>query len=188
MFQKIEDYMLKSRDERTNHIRLDQECIEIGGLDSREYRGLLAHTLKTTIPSKKKFVCAHACNNHACSNPLHLYWATYAENLADARIAGRSKNISQNTLEKYGAEKAREIAVNNGRKGGLIGGKSAAKLRVLSESEIELWRKVFERSDIHRHGWLSRAQKELKCSHTWIRKVAKKYFPDLHFFTRQNEK
>ena len=188
MFEFIEQYMLKSKEERTKHINLEEKCIEIGGVDSTEYRGLLAHTLGTTIPTGKKVVCAHACNNHFCSNPRQLYWGTYSENLDDAIKSGRLKSRWHYIVEKHGIERARQIASENGRRGGLIGGKKAAQQMRLSDSEIERWREVLDRVDITRHGWISRTQKEMKCSHTWIRKVAKKYFPDLNFHTRKNSK
>src|ERR1700761_834539 len=88
MFQKIDEYMQKSREERRAHLRLDEECIKIGGYDSREYRGLLAHFLKTEIPTKKKVFLCHACNYHWCSNPNHLYWGTPADNYLDAQECG----------------------------------------------------------------------------------------------------
>ena len=66
MFTKIEDYILKNREDRRSHLKLDEDCIEIGGYDSREYRGLLAHFLKTTIPTYRKIILCHACNNHNC--------------------------------------------------------------------------------------------------------------------------
>jgi len=50
------------------------------------FRGLLAHYLNTEIPSKVA-LCCHACSNDNCSNPKHLYWGTYKENLDDARSA-----------------------------------------------------------------------------------------------------
>lgn len=188
MFEPIEQYILRSKEERTKHIKLDELCIEIGGVDSTEYRGLLAHTLETTIPTGKKVVCAHACNNHSCSNPRHLYWGTYSENLDDAIRSGRLKSRWQYAVEKYGLEKAKLMAVERGRKGGLIGGKKTAQTVRLSDDEIERWRDVFSRVDIDKHGWISRSQKELGCSHTWIRKVAKKYFANLNFHERKTSK
>lgn len=188
MFESIEQYMLKSKEERTRHINLEESCIEIGGIDSTEYRGLLAYTLRTTIPTGKKVVCAHACNNHSCSNPKHLYWGTYSENVDDAIKSGRQKSGWQYIVQKYGLEKARLMASERGRLGGLIGGKKVAEQIRLSDDDIKRWREVFSRVDIDKHGWISRAQKELGCSHTWIRKVANKYFTDLSFHTRKTSK
>jgi hypothetical protein len=93
MFTPMIDYIQLTRDERRAHLDLASECIEIGGKGSTEFRGLLAHTLKTTIPTKMKpkiMVC-HACHNPRCSNPLHLYWGTTSDNLKDMADTG-SKN------------------------------------------------------------------------------------------------
>jgi hypothetical protein len=187
MFEQIEQYMLKSKEERTSHIRLEERCIEIGGVDSTEYRGLLAHTLKTTIPTGKKVVCAHACNNHICSNPNHLYWGTYAENFDDAVKSGRYKSGWFYLVQKHGLEKAKLMAAERGRQGGLVGGKKTAETVRLSEAELDRWREVLDRVDIDKFGWISKAQKELGCSHTWIRKVTNKYFTDLNFHTRKTK-
>ena len=85
MFVDIKDYMLKTKVERTNHIRLDEPCIEIGG-NSVHFRGLLAYLLKTTLPAGNKVNLCHACNNGNCSNPAHLYWGTSKENQDDSGI------------------------------------------------------------------------------------------------------
>jgi len=188
MFESIEEYILKPKVERTTHIDLSQPCIEIGGKDSSEYRGLLAHTVNTKIPTGSKIVCAHACENHSCSNPKHLYWATAAENLDDARRSGRHKSIWQCTVEKYGLENAKSMQRENARKGGRIGAKKVNDSKQLSNEELKRWREVFDRVDVSTIGWLSRVQKELGCSHTWIRKVAVKYFPELKFYTRTKKR
>lgn len=84
MFENIYDYIKKPLDERKSHLNLTDPCIRIGGKISTEFRGLLAHTLKTTIPQgiNKVYLC-HACNIKDCSNPKHMYWGTPAENNAD---------------------------------------------------------------------------------------------------------
>lgn len=92
MFELITDYIKKPQAERQAHLKLDEECIKIGGYDSREFRGLLAHHLHTTIPTKVKVVLAHACHNGKCSNPRHLYWGTYKENSQDALNDTKPKN------------------------------------------------------------------------------------------------
>jgi hypothetical protein len=85
----IDVFMLQSLEERQAHLRLSEPCIERGG-NSYIFRGVLAQFHHTTFPSKKYSVaCCHACNNDRCSNPRHLYWGTYSENLQDAIAAGR---------------------------------------------------------------------------------------------------
>jgi hypothetical protein len=83
MFINIIEYMKKTREERTSHLRLDENCIEIGGT-SKEFKGLLAHHLKTFIPFKDKVDLCHACNNAKCSNVNHMYWGTRKENVKDS--------------------------------------------------------------------------------------------------------
>lgn len=86
--EDINEYIKKSKKERQQHIKLSESCIDRGG-DSIQFRGLLAHYLNTTIPSKHIALCCHACNNSSCSNPKHLYWGTSKENYEDALHSGR---------------------------------------------------------------------------------------------------
>lgn len=116
MFANIAEYIKRSLEDRQSHLKLEEKCIEIGGIDSREFRGLLAHHLKTTIPTRQKIVLCHACHNHWCSNPNHMYWGTYSENRSDARSIGKQKSIWAFTVEKYGLEEAKRIAKRNGSK------------------------------------------------------------------------
>jgi hypothetical protein len=82
LFENVQIYMKKTRSERIAHMDLKTPCIEIGG-DSQNFRGLLAHSLKTTIPRGMKILLCHGCNNPKCSNTAHLYWGTTSENLVD---------------------------------------------------------------------------------------------------------
>ncbi len=82
----IQEYILKSRDERTAHLDLSEPCHERGA-DSRECRGLLAYFLETSVPKGMGIHCCHACYNSACNNPRHLYWGTASENAKDTVIA-----------------------------------------------------------------------------------------------------
>ena len=118
MFQDVQEYIKLSREERTAHLNLSEECIEIGGGDSRHYRGLLAHFLKTTIPSGMKIHLCHACNVHGCSNPRHLYWGTAGENAADTRKNGKWTSPYLLTKAKYGEEQFKEILKAAATKGG----------------------------------------------------------------------
>lgn len=115
----ISDYMKRSQRDRQSHFNLTENCIEIGG-DSREYRGLLAFYLKTTIPKGMKVHLCHACHNARCSNPRHLYWGSPKENLKDALDSGRSipihvrrKNLPNGMLGKHHSEKTKEKLRNN---------------------------------------------------------------------------
>ena len=81
----IKVYMEKSKVERQGHLKIEDPCVEVGG-KSGDFRGLLAFYLGTTIPSGRKVHLCHACNNAKCSNPVHLYWGTGKENMADANL------------------------------------------------------------------------------------------------------
>jgi hypothetical protein len=58
-YADIREYVLLSKVERQVHLDLNEECICIGGM-SGEYRALLAHYLKTTIPTRVKVYLCHA--------------------------------------------------------------------------------------------------------------------------------
>lgn len=109
---KIEDYIKLSKSDRQQHLDLEQQCIERGGM-STYFKGLLAHILDTSIPSGKKIHVCHACHNAQCSNPHHLYWGTAAENRNDAKENGEL-TIWERTVAKYGLEEARKIQSHKG--------------------------------------------------------------------------
>jgi hypothetical protein len=118
----IEIYINSSIEERQTHLRLDEPCIDRGGHNKNGIsfyaKGLLAHVLNTTIPNGHKILCCHACNNGKCINPNHLYWGTPKENLLDAIKCGANKTPYQNTINKYGVEKAKQINLSSASKGG----------------------------------------------------------------------
>lgn len=104
LFEDIYQYISKTKLERQSHLKLDESCIEIGG-NSEQFRALLAHYLKTTIPKGMKIYCCHACHNGKCSNPTHLYWGTAKENNQDAADNGKI-SIYEATIRKHGEEGA----------------------------------------------------------------------------------
>ena len=107
----IETYINETQSQRQSHLKLNEPCVERGG-NSENYRGLLAHLLDTSIPTGQKIHLCHACHNSKCGNPYHLYWGTSKENTAD-RMANGGKTAWQNTVEKYGEEKARQMRAEN---------------------------------------------------------------------------
>ncbi len=122
MFIPIDEYIKLSKEERQTHLDLSTECIEIGG-NSPRFRGLLAHYLKTTIPSGIKIQLCHACHNGKCSNPKHLYWGTHKENINE------SGTIWERMINKYGEEEARERCKRSNKKkilGSAMSGNTAA--------------------------------------------------------------
>lgn len=173
IFVDINDYMKLSREERRKHLHLESDCIEIGGL-SQFFRGLLAHHLKTTIGDRSVYVC-HACNNPKCSNPNHLYWGTPTDNVIDQKEAGTWKSGYQKMLEKHGPERTREMLSQRGRSGGKIGGGHNR----LTESELARWKAEIERVTPRKRGWMSNLGRRMDCTHTQVKRVLNKYFPEI---------
>ena len=95
-----------TREERRAHLNLESDCIERGG-NSTMFRGLLAVHLGTEIYESKKVVLCHACHNPKCSNPEHLYWGTYKDNIEDQKENGTWKDVWTRRVEKHGLEEAK---------------------------------------------------------------------------------
>lgn len=109
----IKEYILKPKQERQSHLKLDEVCIERGG-HSTHLRGLLAHLLDTTIPKGMKIHICHACHNGACGNPNHIYWGTASDNMQDAIVNGKAPSPYHAAVRKYGKDKANEINRRSG--------------------------------------------------------------------------
>lgn len=118
---KVNEWIKESRETRTSHLDLTEECIERGG-NSTVHRGVLAQFLCTDMPSKVDL--CHACHNEKCSNPKHLYWGTRKENIQDAKENGSWKSPWQALVDKHGYQKACELNRQNGSSGWSKGGKS----------------------------------------------------------------
>jgi len=99
------NYLDKPKEERKQHLRLNTPCKERGGY-STMFRGLLADFLGTDIFIEKKIVLCHACHNAKCSNPEHLYWGSYKENIDDQIANGTWKSAWDRSVDKYGYEEA----------------------------------------------------------------------------------
>jgi hypothetical protein len=182
-FVDMGEYIGRTIESRTSHLNLETECIEIGGYDSREYRGLLAHYLGTQIPTGKKICLCHKCGNSKCSNVLHLYWGTYTENINDSKEHGTWKSVYENVRIKYGDSKLEEMQRVNGARGGKVSGNMDHNK--LSMQEIENMMQVIMDSEPLRYGWLSRVTIKTGSSHTWIKKFVKKYMIDLDYHIRK---
>lgn len=103
----IYEYINLSKDERQQHLKLNEACIERGA-GSYYFKGLLAHQLDTTIPKGHKIHLCHACNNGACGNPNHMYWGTAQENRQD-QVVNNGKTVWERTVEKYGLNMAKQV-------------------------------------------------------------------------------
>lgn len=178
MFENIEEYILKTRDERRKHLDLNEKCIEIGGIDSTEYRGLVAHFLKTAIPTKcKNIQLCHGCNNGKCSNPKHLYWGTVKDNYRDSIDCGSRIHIWKQFEQKVGKEEAikrrKEISSK--------GGKAKRKKKEMSIETIEYYKKIINEID-KQWGWIKNVSLKLEISHTSVRRFIKQYMKDSEAF------
>ena len=115
----IEEYIIQSKQERQQHIDLNDPCVERGGPAkgglSSYCKGLMAHLLDTTIPSGHKIHVCHACNNEKCSNPKHLYWGTAKENRLDQ---GEGNSVWDRMVKKYGLEEAKAMQGQKGNTNG----------------------------------------------------------------------
>lgn len=105
--KQIEEYILLPKEDRQQHLKSDEACIERGA-GSYYFKGLLAHLLDTTVPAGHKIHLCHACHNAKCGNPNHLYWGTAQENRLD-QVENGGKTIWERTVEKHGLEKARAL-------------------------------------------------------------------------------
>ena len=150
MFQQIDEHMQKSREERRKHLKLDTECITIGGT-SGMFKGLLAHHLKTTVPHRMSVMLCHACNNAGCSNPKHLYWGTAKDNHIDSVEAGTYRRVY---IDK-------EHASALGKK---YGGRNK-----LSDDRIREIHTAID-AEPKTRGWIARVSKSLGVSHTQVRR------------------
>ena len=163
----MNEYMLLDRAERQKHLKLNESCIEIGG-NSIQFRGLLAHHLKTTIPQNKIALCCHACGNGKCSNPNHLYWGTFSDNIQDDFNQGKRKSLHALTKEKLG-EQFEEWQRSRSSKGG-----KNSSTRLSDERVAEI-RKLFAEQDQSKWGWLGKFANVLGVSHTQTRRLINKY-------------
>ena len=104
--QLVENLLKLPRHERQRHLKLEEACVERGGI-STQHRGVLVEFLDTDFPSGYGAQLCHACHNDKCSNPRHLYWGTPKENVDDAVANGTHRSIWERSVEKYGLEEAK---------------------------------------------------------------------------------
>ena len=105
----VEQWIKESKVVRTQHLNLEQPCVERGG-NSTVHRGVLAQYLNTNFPSKVDL--CHACHNDKCSNPRHLYWGSRKENIQDAKDNGTWKTPWESIVAKYGYEESCKMNSN----------------------------------------------------------------------------
>lgn len=162
---EAEKHILLQRDERRKHLNLSEPCDERGGT-SKEFKGLLAHYLGTSIPSGRLILLCHACHNWKCSNVHHLYWGTHKDNITDYLENG-GESIYERSIRKYGKEE-----VDRRRLAGL------AKSRghnAYTQEQIDSYLKVLGEVETSKRGWVSQAAVKLGISHTQVRRFCLKY-------------
>lgn len=162
--------MSLSKSDRQSHLNLRSKCVMIGGMDSRHYRGLLAWYLGTTIPSGMKIYLCHACNNHKCSNPNHLYWGTAKENSDDARKSGNLKSIYEFSIAKYGKENYNKMMREAFQRGGRA---NRGKTKYSEEKKNEIRNKISD-IDLSKRGALGLVAKRLDTTPQGAGKILKK--------------
>lgn len=114
---EISEFIKLPKQERQKHLKLDEECVERGGI-STQHRGILVHYLDTNFPTGRILLC-HACGNGKCSNPHHMYWGTDKENIVeDGTKFGTHKSPWQRSVEKYGYEEACQMNAKKGNANG----------------------------------------------------------------------
>ncbi len=168
MFNDINSYMEKSRQERRNHLKLQDKCIEIGG-GSKEFKGLLAHYLCTTIPQGRSIQLCHACHNGKCSNVLHLYWGSPRDNHLDQVENNSYQSLTTRTKEKYGQEKYDAFIKAHLNKARLQRGNPKNKL---SPDRLDEIKDIILSFPI-KHGYIGKIAKTLNVSHTQVRRYIK---------------
>lgn len=181
-YVKISEYITLSKLERQGHLELSESCIEVGG-SSPNFKGLLCHFLRTTMPIKIDGVLlCHACNNGKCSNCKHLYWGTHKDNWDDAQLIGNQKSFHQKCIEKFGEKEwLLRLKSRGNRQFGAHGGWNK-----LSDARLHEIRKILEKIQIGKYGWVITASKELQLSHTQVRRIVNKYFPELQAYRRMS--
>lgn len=186
-YTDIKEYITLSKDERQRHIDLTTSCVEIGG-SSYNFKGMMAHLLKTTIPQKQdKIHLCHACNNAKCSSPQHLYWGTLSDNVRDSMSCGTWENPWDRAKKKYGADAAKKLwcATEKRKTNASVMGKQYGGWNRLTENRISKIEELLKHVDVLKYGWVQKLANELGVSHTQVKRYLKKYFPDVKVFERK---
>lgn len=63
-----------------------------------------------------------------------------------------------------------------------------AESQQLSQESLRTWKAAIDSVDITKHGFIGKIAKEMKCSHTHVRRIVKRYFPDLECFHRKSRR
>lgn len=170
VFVDITEYMQKSREERRAHLVLDDACIMLGGT-SYQFRGLLAHHLKTTLPSTgTRISVCHACNQGGCSNVQHLYWGTDRDNHLDEVSAGRYKTFHEKIINKLGPEGAKQHYVAAAKHRRSFGNRFTVPV------SYEHYRESFQAVDRTQRGWKAKLARELNISCTHVTRIQRQLF------------
>ena len=55
----------------------------------------------------------------------------------------------------------------------------------LTKEDLQIWKDVIDSIDTSKFGFIGKISKKMDCSHTHVRRVLKKYFPEVQAFTRK---
>lgn len=167
MIVDINEHIALARELRRKHLNLTTSCDlrGVGSGGSKEFRGLLAHFLGTTIPSGRWIILCHACHNKECSNPLHLYWGTPKDNHVDQVENGTAATIFERLQRKYSKDELKEVLSRGGKK-------NAGKVspRKITNAEVKKRKLIISKYDRNIRGWLGQCATELGISHTQLRR------------------
>jgi hypothetical protein len=141
---KLSEYMKLSREERRDHLNLEEPCICVEATCSRRTLiPVLKHLgLTNDVKNRKKnggvHVC-HACPNNSsaletlCVNPAHLYLGTQSENELDKSEETRKRAAALGAAALGAAALTPELRVENAKKG-WAGKTEEEKVAILSRS------------------------------------------------------
>lgn len=167
--KNIEEYILLSREDRRKHLDLNSPCDKRGG-SSKEFRGLLAHYLDTSIPRGRNFQLCHACHDGECSNVKHLYWGTFKDNHQDTMENG-GDSFWIKSVKKHGIEEATRRRVS--------GLEKSRGCTAYTQEQITANLAILGKIEKKR-GWKSKAAIALGISHTQVRRFCLKHAKELY--------
>ena len=78
-------------------------------------------------------------------------------------------------VEKHGADEAKAMLKKRAR----LGGKSGGGHNRLTTYQLSTWKVAIESVSLNKRGWISELGRKMNCSHTQVKRILNKYFPDV---------
>jgi hypothetical protein len=166
----LSDYILKTREERTAHIDLNEPCDNASGGQQRNKQlftslcRLLRVECDIANRVEAKIDVCHLCRSEKCRNPKHAYLGTRTENIGDISPDKRSERIRKGHASKTPKERSDIARRREGNKTPEQRSETARKgqanrdpeERSRSAREAQARRTPEQRSDAIRRGWETR--------------------------------